>query len=238
MRKNLTRILDLLFPLYCLGCETLWSYICSWCKKQLVPHPDRCPFCHRVMDCGQTCYDCFVQHRHLAGVMVAFVYTDMIKKLILQLKFFHRYDVVGFLADRLSRLIQTNPSFTEAQAQWMLFVTFVPSHRRRRWVVKGYNQSELLARHVASNIEVPLIQSLKKQKHTRSQTKRSRKERLTNLLGAFTQNQKVALPPWATLMVIDDITTTWATLDEVAKQRKHHYPSIKVRWVVVGRHWK
>ncbi len=238
MKTYLLRLLDLFFPRLCVGCGKSWTYICTTCKKELTPHPDRCPFCYRVMRHGQTCYDCFTQHRQLAGVMVAFVYTEMIKKLILHLKFFHRYDVVWFFADRLSLLIQTNPSFTEAKAQWMLFVTFVPSHRRRRWVVKWYNQSELLAKQVAQHIEVPLVQWLKKQKHTAWQTTRTRKQRLTNLIGAFSSTTLPSLPSWATLIIIDDITTTGATLDQVAKERKKHYPCIQVWWVVVGRHGK
>ncbi|MBP6256402.1 hypothetical protein KA405_01435 [Patescibacteria group bacterium] len=46
--------------------------------------------------------------------MVAFVYSTFIKKLILQLKFGHKYDVASFLAQRLALLIQTNPSFRQA----------------------------------------------------------------------------------------------------------------------------
>ena len=238
MNTYLLNLLDLLFPRLCVGCEKPWTYICVTCKKELTPHPDRCPFCFRAMLHGKTCYDCFTQHRQLAGVMVAFVYTEMIKKLILDLKFFHRYDVAWFLADRLSFLIQTNPSLMEAKAKWILFVTYVPSHRRRRWVVKWYNQSEILAQHVAQHIAAPLVQWIKKQKHTASQTTRTRKQRLTNLIGVFSLATLPSIPSGATLLVIDDITTTWATLEQIAKERKKYYPSIHIWWVVVGRHGK
>jgi predicted amidophosphoribosyltransferase len=170
--------------------------------------------------------------------MVAFVYTTFIKKLIIQLKFGHKYDVASFLAQRLALLIQTNPSFIKALREWTLFISFVPSHRRRKYFVKWYNQSEFLAHHVAHELQIPLIQWIKKQKYTVSQTQCSRKQRLTNLIDAFIIQDKTSLPDWATLIVVDDIATTGSTLDEIAKIRKKQQPTISIRWAVVWRHGK
>lgn len=236
--KRLNALLDFCFPRFCVGCKKQWAYICAACRKQLIPHPDRCPFCHRVMPYSQTCYDCLPYHRQLHWVMVAFVYTTFIKKLILQLKFWHKYDVASFLAQRLALLIQTNPSFRQAMREWRLFVSFVPSHRQRKYIVKWYNQSEILAKQVANELSVWLVEWMRKKRYTPSQTKCSRKERLINLIDAFTVYQTHVIPYWATLIIIDDITTTWSTLDEIAKTRKKPYPSITIRWVVVGRHGK
>ncbi len=231
-------LLDLFFPRSCLGCGTTGTYVCGSCKKELVPHPDRCPFCHRVMKYGQVCYDCRPEHRHLQWIMVAFVYTSFIKKLIRDLKFAHKYDIAWFLAERIALLIQTNPSLVEAQKSNKLFISFVPSHRRRRRVVKWYNQSELLATHAAKALWITYIQAVSKQKYTTSQTKCTRQQRLVNLLWAFTIKTRETLPPWTTVVLVDDITTTWATLNELAKTRKKHYSSITIWWVVVGRHGK
>jgi competence protein ComFC len=208
MLSYLYRFFDLFFPRVCVGCKKTGAYICTTCKKELIPHPDRCPFCHRITSYGQTCPDCFPYHRHLAGVMVGFVYTDMIKKLILQLKFFHKYDCAGFLGQRIARLVETNPLLMQAKREQKLYVTFVPSHRRRQRIVKGYNQSQLLAVQVSKALEILLVQGIKKQKHTASQTKRTRKQRLTNLIGAFAALPLIRLPEKATLIIVDDITTT------------------------------
>ena len=69
------------------------------------------------MPYGQTCPDCLTHHRSLRGIMVAFVYTTLIKKLILRLKFYHQYDVAEFLAQRLVLLIETNPALMQAKSQ-------------------------------------------------------------------------------------------------------------------------
>lgn len=233
-----SQLVDFLFPRVCLDCQTPWSYMCQACRKKLVPHPDRCPFCHRTMLYGQTCYDCLPDHRWLAGVMVAFVYTDTIKKLILQLKFFHKYDCASYLGERVALLIQSNPYLEKARRDWTLLVSFVPSHRRRRWMIKGYNQSELLARQVAKQLAIPLLKRSKKVKRTRSQVSLSRQQRLRNLVGAFVTTPWEEYPPESnkTLLIVDDITTTGATLEELAKTRKTSYPHWQIRGVVIGRH--
>jgi predicted amidophosphoribosyltransferase len=38
-----------------------------------------------------------------------------------------------------------------------------------------------------------------------------------------------------TLILVDDITTTGATMNEIAKLIKHKYPKISIWWVVLGR---
>lgn len=231
-------LIDFLFPRRCVSCQTPGAYICRSCKKELVPHPEQCPFCHRITRYSTTCPDCFVDHKELAWVMIAFVYTQQIKKLILALKFYHQYDCAAFLAQRLSLLIQTNPELVTAHSAGKLYISYVPSHRRRKRMVKWYNQSELLAHHVAKNLDIPLIQWLKKHKHTASQTTRSKGQRATNLQNAFSSIWTAVLPLWATLIIIDDITTTGATLRAVAKERKKLDSTLRIRWIVVWRHGK
>ena len=231
------RFIALMFPRCCVWCYQQGDYICKQCKKELHPHPDRCPFCHRVMMHGATCYDCHLNHRHLAGVMVAFVYTDMIKKLILWLKFGHRYDISWFLAERLAMLVITNPTIKQAQQRNTLIVSYVPAHRRRRLMKKWYNQSYLLAKKVAHILDVPCVSLSKKIRHTASQTRLSRQERLTNLHGSFATRPRYILKT-ATILLIDDITTTWSTLHELAKEIHQRYPSTTIWWAVIGRHGK
>lgn len=227
--------INLLFPRCCMWCGKEGSYICKQCKKELHPHPDRCTFCHRVMTYGASCYDCQLIHRHLAGVMVAFVYTDMIKRLILGLKFAHRYDIAWFLAERLGMLVTTHPIISQAQKNNTLIVSYVPSHRRRRLIKKWYNQSHLLAKKVAQILDVPCLSLSKKIRHTRSQTRLKRQERLTNLQWSFTASS-ANIPETAIILLIDDITTTGSTLHELAKQIHHTHPNVTIWWAVVGRH--
>lgn len=236
MYKKLYHLLDILFPPYCFWCNTEGRYICATCTRYLQPHPDQCGFCHRASLYGITCPDCYGSHKVLKGIMVAFVYTDIIKHLIVQLKFYHSYTLASFLWEKLSLLIQTNPYILQALHSWTLYISYIPSHRRKKRFIKGYNQSELLAEKISSTLQVPCLQAIKKVKYTRSQVSLSRKQRLTNLIGVFTHTVSVHIPPDSTLLIIDDITTTGSTLEQVATVRKRSYPTLRIRWVVVGRH--
>lgn len=181
------------------------------------------------MSYGQRCFDCSMYHQTLEGCMIAFQYSKAIKKLILSLKYYHHYDIASFLAEKLALLIQTNPALMQAKHEQKLFISYVPSHRRKKWMIKGYNQSLLLAESTARLLDVHCIGLREKTKRTRSQTKLKRQERIVNLRGVFTHSYKNTLPPDATICIIDDITTTGATLEELARQLKNAEPTIKIR---------
>ena len=257
-------MLRYLFPSYCLSCEEIWPFLCIACKKDLKPHPELCPFCHRVSPHYTTCLNCLPLYRHTSGIIIGFQYTWILKQLIWKLKYNHRRQVAPFLAERLALLAQTHPNLSKALHEKNLIITRVPSHRYRKRFVKGYNQSQLLAEHVADQLEVPCISFLKKVKHTRSQAKLSRKKRLANLVNAFSikennrhsrtlgalRAKRVGRPKryqesppitvhltWnETILIIDDITTTWSTINELAETIKRKSPKTTVWWLVIWRH--
>lgn len=237
-KRTTSKIIEIIFPALCVWCEkeTLWVYLCSDCKKEMIPHPEQCVLCHKASPNYSLCYTC-KEHAPLEWVLICFQYTSHIKKLILWLKFSHRYDIAPFLAQRLSLLIQTHPPLSKAMRSSSLIITSVPSHRRRRYFVKGYNQSELLAKHLARFLEIPFFKLTKRVKHTRSQTSLWRKQRLTNLIGAFSNMSSQASDlKEKTILIVDDITTTWSTLMHVATQIKKDNPTCSVWGWVLGRH--
>jgi similar to competence protein F len=107
-------------------------------------------------------------------------------------------------------LTQLNPDLTLAMQKDQLFISFVPSYRYRKYFQKGYNQSELLAKELATQLETPRVPCFKKVKATTSQVKLTRSERLKNLNAAFVflPSAISLLPQNATLLIVDDVTTT------------------------------
>ncbi|MDR0369714.1 MAG: hypothetical protein LBH96_04315 [Candidatus Peribacteria bacterium] len=151
--------LDVLFPRECIGCHTEGCYLCNDCKKQLYAHPEICPFCHKDSQDFRVCFGCRAREESLEGVLIGFSYQSLLKKLILKVKFGHKKDIVKFLAERLALLLQTNmqlsgliASFSPGQSNSDFIVSFVPSHWRRKYLEKGYNQSELLAKELANQL--------------------------------------------------------------------------------------
>lgn len=245
----LTKLINLLFPSHCITCNKQGEYLCKTCKKKLIPHPEICPLCHRFSAHYETCLDCKSdKHRYLEWIIIPFSYSNEIKKLILKLKYGHKKDVIDFLTDRLmltlqlnQRIIRNFPSlwregFGVGLSGAKSLVTFVPSHRYRKYFTKWYNQSELLAKNLAKKLWLPCSQLVQKTKYTKSQAKLTRKDRLKNLKNAFSLTQTHNLTETETVLLVDDVTTTWSTLNQIAKTIRTTYPKVKIRWLVIARH--
>lgn len=232
----LSTIYNLFFPIYCKGCSTPWTYICTSCKKDLRAHPETCPNCHRPSKEYRFCLECTPYFRSLQWILIAFTYRSVIKRLIRELKYQHAYTVATFLAERLILLIQTHSVLMQAQMQQQLFITYVPSHRWKVFFKRGYNQSKLLAVHCSKYLSVPLLSLTKKYRYTRSQTTLSREQRKTNLMKTFSAKKTEKLMTRCVILIVDDITTTGSTIHEVAKVIKQSIPHATIRGVVVARH--
>jgi ComF family protein len=88
----------------------------------------------------------------------------------------------------------------------------VPLHPRRL-AERGYNQSALLAARVARELGAPLLTSvLAREVDTASQVELSGQERQTNVAGAFSATSRASVEGRA-LVLVDDVSTTGATLD-------------------------
>lgn len=235
--SRISYLINQLFPKQCINCSSVGAYLCKDCKRKLLPHPEICPYCHKVSKDYVTCIDCRTdKNNYLEGIMIPFAYTDIIKKLIIKLKYFHKKDISGFLWERLSIALQINETFQRHTAYNKVFITYVPTHRYREHFIKGYNQSKILAKKLSEQTHIPRKSISKKQKHTKTQASLDRNSRLNNLKNVFSLIKNLSLLGNETLLIVDDITTTGSTINELAKLVKNHYPKIKIRWAVLGRH--
>lgn len=87
----------------------------------------------------------------------------------------------------------------------------VPIHAERR-AARGYNQAELLAAELARRSGLPLADPLARTHATTKQHRLNRTARLANLRGAFVVRGRVP----RTVILVDDIVTTSATLEACA----------------------
>jgi ComF family protein len=181
--------------------------------------------------------DCKVAREFvLDWILVPFSYTGFLKKIILKLKYYHKRDLVDFLIDRLVLAIYANSSLSSQIGKWDVVVSWIPSHWYRNYFVKWYNQSYLLAWNLAKKLWLEYKIFLKKTKKTKSQASLSRQWRLKNLKNAFDFKWDISfLENVKTIILVDDITTTGSTMNELAKLIKSKYPKISVWWVVLWR---
>jgi len=230
-------LLDLIFPKQCVGCKREWDYLCKDCKRQLKPHMEICSWCHRYSKNYLTCLDCKSQKNFvLDGLLIPFSYSWFLKKIILKLKYYHKRSVVDFLIQRVCLAIQVNDALSKRISRWRVVISWIPSHWYRRYFVKWYNQSYLLAKDLWNKLWIQYVDILRKNKNTKSQASLDREWRLKNLKNVFSlHDPNYLLSHIDTVILVDDVTTTGSTMNEVAKLIKFYYPNISVWWVVLAR---
>jgi ComF family protein len=143
-------------------------------------------------------------------------FEDPLKEIIHHFKYQSRRSLAHPLALRLAAVYRENASAFDVN-----LVIAIPLHRSRE-AERGFNQATELARHFCRETSLPLLERvLQRIRATQIQAGLSRRERRINLKGAFqvTQPEKLS---GKKILVIDDVFTTGATLNECAKILKHH----------------
>lgn len=137
--------------------------------------------------------------------------------LIMALKYGHRPDVGWKMGEYISKQIIENGFFTGIDA-----IVPVPLHWIR-WIKRGYNQSEQLAKGISRATGIPIRKDIvKRKKYTHSQSKRSATERQANVTGVFKANKTSCTH----LLLVDDVLTTGATIKAMAQAIQAENPSI------------
>lgn len=197
-----SRLLALFFPVRCACCGAA------------LPHDDACRVCPACagrirLASGPVLRP--VNFRHVEFIRSGCVYEGPARELLRKFKYGGRDYLSGFLAKTLIYALNSEPRFAEADA-----VVAVPLHWTRR-LARGYNQSELLAREAAQYLGKPLLRgALARSRKTLPQFHLSRAERLENLRGCFSVRGRAAVKG-KKLLLVDDICTTAATLEECAR---------------------
>ena len=205
-------ILNLVFPQSCVLCqspvrERRWSVACPDCWDRLEPISR--PFCPQ---CGTPapvieglCGLCRRGDYAFDFARSLFLFTDPMRGILHHFKYSGRVS----LARPLGRRLRTHMQEEGFAATLALPV---PLHRARERE-RGFNQAELLARHLGIRVDSRLLW---RRKNTPSQTGLSRSQRALNLSAAF----EVTRTPPDCVMVVDDVYTTGSTLHEIAKTLK------------------
>ena len=157
----------------------------------------------------------------LDGVIPVIVYKGIVKKLLYQFKYSpYLSGLSPILSEILYEGLIQNEHFYKILEDNPLFVP-VPLHAARL-KSRGYNHAGLLAEELATRLGYSYVaQYLIRTKNTKPQYKLKKEERAKNIQGAFDVHKKYAKNiKDKTIIVVDDITTSFATLSECAKVLK------------------
>ena len=184
-------------------------------------YPPRCPFCHRFLEGGmRVCSRCerSLPYMPTGGLDRTFEnlnecfsvlrYEGDVRKSLHRYKFGGVSAYAGCYAKLLAECIEDNAIYADV-------VTWAPlSARRLR--ERGYDQARLLAEGAAEYMETPCLPLLKKRRHNAAQSgTKSADERRKNVRGVYAYVGNTPLDGM-TVLLVDDIVTTGATLDECA----------------------
>ncbi|MDD2646526.1 MAG: ComF family protein [Patescibacteria group bacterium] len=218
---NITKIknylLDLIFPINCLGCGQDNFYLCPDCLAKIKPVDYFvCPICRLPSEHGLTCPNC--RHKtSLDGLIFAANYEQpLLQKAIGKMKYQLIKDLIGPLSQILINVLVPS-SFISCFL--VDLVVPVPLHRRKI-AERGFNQSELIAKIIGEKFNWPVeTESIIRFKSTKNQASLSKEKRLKNVINAFRVVGAHKLKD-KNIVLIDDVCTTGATLEEVAKLLK------------------
>jgi ComF family protein len=216
--------LDLLYPRLCLGCRAGLSgtdrhYLCAVCEAALPRFgPEACPKCGQGLGPAAPvearCPECRGRPLAFDGAVALGPYCDLLRELILQLKFGGERVIAGDLGRLLAARLASDPRAADLEA-----VVPVPLHRateRKR----GYNQAALLAEVQGRRIGCPVVAGvLVKARATEPQATLDAARRGENIAGAFAVRRPDRVEG-RRLLLVDDVMTTGATASEAATALK------------------
>lgn len=214
---------DLLFPIECLDCGREGEWLCGGCFLKIkFENGQTCQGCGRLSLTGAICADCRTEWS-LDGVLAALDYDRGVSaKLVKTLKYNFVKDIGSVLVNiflkfyRSQKLQGLAPNFGEKK----IFFIPVPLHLKRlRW--RGFNQSALIARPLAEALGGELSDGvLIREKNVLPQTQFKGSERLKNIEGCFKFVGKEEQIKGGIVILVDDVITTGATMNECAKVLK------------------
>jgi ComF family protein len=220
-------ILDLVFPLECLGCGIEGFWICPDCFKNIRMNTvNECPHCRRKNASGETCDDCRADH-FLDGLSVASDYNDiMVAEMIKIFKYRFAKDLAAEIGTLMVDNIFAKNQIKDASGKFGSFIPpstiMIPvplSRKRLNW--RGFNQAEEIARAIAEAFDLRIEgKSLVRSRHTIPQAKLKREERIKNVKDCFVWKGKRLRGD--KILLVDDVATTGATLEECARILKGH----------------
>lgn len=210
MKALINLIKEAFFPKTCAACGEVTDNgepLCDYCREMLV----RFDPIKRCIRCGNEKSDCECKYRvfHFDGLIAPFENKDTAKLGIYSFKFRRKMSNADYFAEQMALSVRNEYRDIRFDA-----VTFVPMHKYR-FLKRGFNQSRVLAEKIAEISGLPIADMLVCLKAGKRQHDLFGKERFQNVKGRYAAK---GLVRGKTLLLVDDIKTTGATLDECAKQ--------------------
>lgn len=224
--RGFRKILEFVFPQNCISCDgkiqEAEHFLCVGCRADIgfiqqpycfqcgVPADISYAYPHEEFVCGV----CRKTPFHFDQARSLGFYDTVLRTTIHHFKYRRQMGVLPEMDRLLEKYFEENPDFCRG-----FTVSPVPLHFSKM-KERGFDQAFLIARQVASVLKLPLEGGLlRRVKATRPQATMARTERARNIKGAFEINRP-ELVLGKNILLVDDVFTTGATVNEAAKLLK------------------
>ena len=203
----------------CLGCALPQAFSTGASPVTDVPLPPAgeggtlggAPGGVRALPLGLPCAGCQKRPRAFDAAFAAFRYGTPSAQAVLGLKYAARFREARWLAQAMAEALR------QRGGPLPTLLIPVPLHRGRLFR-RGYNQSLELARHLSRELKMAVdAGAARRLRATPDQIGLSAAQRRRNLRGAFAVEERVT---GQSIALLDDVMTTGATLDELARTCK------------------
>ena len=211
----------------CLLCAgpSAGALLCAACAAELPPlasaHGALCDNCAVPVTAGTRCGACLSHPPAYDHVCAPFTYAFPVDALVQGLKYRVMLAIAPVLGNALARSLDQHPDV-------IIPMPLAAARLRER----GFNQAQEIARSVAKITGIPLLpHACRKVRDTQPQAALPWKERAKNMRKAFVCDEDFTGKHVA---VVDDVMTTGATLNELARNLKQA-GAVRVTGLVAAR---
>lgn len=207
-----SNLINIFFPAFCVNCHKSSTYpympLCQNCRSQIKFIKD-----HRVFN--------EINSKSIVSFFALGYYEGVLRNLIISFKYHKKTFLSAFFVSELLKHLVDMTIF-DLSGRFDIIIP-IPLHPKKL-KERGFNQSDLLAIELSriTGIEVCCDAALRI-KETLPQNKLKLEERFKNLEDAFEINsKKIYQINGKNVIIIDDILTTGATAENMARSLKRH----------------
>jgi ComF family protein len=208
---------ELLFPSFCYLCREPAHEgmpLCPECLSKIELIQNRCQICGEPFsgEAGErSCGDCMQDPPHFVKARAWARFGGPMLDVIHKFKYQRGFQFAEWMAAGMIEVFEK-----EFADQEVDLIVPVPLHWRRL-LSRGYNQALILARPISRKLKIPIAAGvLARAVNNPSQVGLSRPKRKENLKKVFQVESKSKVAG-KNILLIDDVITTGATVDEVAR---------------------
>ena len=216
MNNKIRLVYKAFVPARCCSCGKIINeeeYLCDYCYEML----ERTNTVKRCIRCGNRVKDCVCKYRvlHFDGVVSPFVNSGVASKVTYAFKFRGKMRGGEFLAENMALCVREN--YSDIKLDCICYVPMAEVKLKHR----GYNQCKILADRLGELLGLPVYDGLLmcKNSDTNQHDIKNYGERFHNVAGRYSADDSAE---FKRILLVDDITTSGATLNECAKQLLKH----------------